>query len=69
MRNYRRAHSALSMAIPTIHFFIDSPKITVVAELKDKQMRLKSLKGSPGWEEHNRILGIFAIKFDDSEGV
>ena len=45
-----------SMAIPTIHFFIDSPKITVVAELKDKQMRLKSLKGSPGWEEHNRIL-------------
>lgn len=45
-----------SMAIPTIHFFIDSPKITVEAELKDKQMRLKSLKGSPGWEEHNRIL-------------
>ncbi|MFR7810283.1 MAG: hypothetical protein ACLU4N_14030 [Butyricimonas faecihominis] len=36
--------------------FIDSPKITVEAELKDKQMRLKSLKGSPGWEEHNRIL-------------
>ena len=45
-----------SMAIPTIHFFIDSPKITVEAELKDKQMCLKSLKGSPGWEEHNRIL-------------
>jgi len=46
----------LSMSIPTIFFFIDSPKITIKAELKNGQIEVKSLKGSPGRKESDRIM-------------
>ena len=45
-----------SMSIPTIYFFIDSPKITIEAELKNEQIKVKSLKGSPGRKESDRIM-------------
>ena len=45
-----------SMSIPTIFFFIDSPKITIEAELKNEQIKVKSLKGSPGRKESDRIM-------------
>ncbi len=45
-----------SMSIPTIYFFIDSPKITIKAELKNEQIKVKSLKGSPGKKESDRIM-------------
>ncbi len=45
-----------SMSIPTISFFVDAPQITVIAELKEKQMKLLKLKGSPGSKEYDRIV-------------
>ena len=45
-----------SMSIPTIYFFIDFPKITIKAELKNEQIKVKSLKGSPGRKESDRIM-------------
>lgn len=47
----------LSMSIPTISFFIDSPKISLKADLKDQQIKLLSVKGSPGKKEYDRITG------------
>lgn len=44
------------MSIPTIYFFIDSPKITIKAELKNEQIKVKALKGSPGKKESDRIM-------------
>lgn len=46
----------LSMSIPTIYLFIDSPDITVDAELKNERIKVKSIKGSPGRKETDRIL-------------
>lgn len=45
-----------SMSIPTISFFVDAPRITVTAELKEKQMKLLKLKGSAGSKEYDRIV-------------
>lgn len=45
-----------SMSIPTISFFVDAFKITVLAELKEKQMKLLKLKGSSGSKEYDRIV-------------
>ena len=45
-----------SMTIPMIFFFIDSPKITIKAELKNERIKIKSLKGSPGKKESDRIM-------------
>lgn len=45
-----------SMSIPTIALFIDSPKIDIKAELKDNQIKLLNLKGSPGKKEYDRIV-------------
>ena len=44
------------MSIPTISFFVDAPRITVTAELKEKQMKLLKLKGSAGSKEYDRIV-------------
>lgn len=45
-----------SMSIPTISFFVDASQITVLAELKEKQMKLLKLKGSSGSKEYDRIV-------------
>ena len=45
-----------SMSIPAIYFFIDSPEITIGAELKNERINIKSLKGSPGRQEYDRIM-------------
>lgn len=45
-----------SMSIPTIYLFIDSPKITIEAELENERINVKSLKGSPGKKESDRIM-------------
>ena len=44
------------MSIPAIYFFIDSPEITIGAELKNERINIKSLKGSPGRQEYDRIM-------------
>lgn len=50
-----------SMSIPTIYFFIDSPKITIKAELKNEQIKVKSLKGSPGKKSLIELWPLFPL--------
>jgi len=44
-----------SMNIPTISFFVCSPKIEILAEVKGKNMNLSSVKGSPCGDEYDKL--------------
>jgi len=44
-----------SMNIPVISFFVCSPKIEIQAAVKEKNMKLSSIKGSPCGDEYNKL--------------
>lgn len=45
----------LSMSIPTLYFFADSPDIEVKAEINDKKVSKLEIIGSPAEEEYNNL--------------
>lgn len=52
-----------SMSIPTISFFVNSPKVEIQAELKDKAMSISAVKGSPFAREYDKLYkGLAANK-------
>lgn len=44
-----------SMTIPTISFFVCSDKIEIEAAVKEKNMKLSAIKGSPCGDEYDRL--------------
>lgn len=58
-----------SMNIPVISFFICTPKIEIQAAVKDKNITLSSVKGSPCADEYNKLYNNLAANKEIEEAT